>query len=444
MEPPVASQTMPVDAAVVAGWAAALVGAGNGLDDVGRVELLGALERLKSAAAAVQARVAVDFADSQQAEQAAAGLRPERQGQGVAAQVALARSESPHRGGRLLGLARALVTEMPQTLVALETGLTNEWRAMLVARETACLSRQDRGTVDALLWAVPQRAAAMGDRALAARARALAARLDPQAMVDRAARAEKDRHVSIRPAPDTMTYLTGLLPVAQGVAAWAALSRAADTARATGDPRSRGQVMADTLVERLTGNPVAADVPVTVMVVMTDTTLLQAGPEPALVPGHGPIPAGIARQLAARSARAGTGRLRRLYTHPETGALVALESKSRRFTGGLADFIDLRDQTCRTPWCDAPIRHHDHISDHAAGGPTAAGNGQGLCEACNHTKQAPGWRAGPGPDGLIETTTPTRHSYVSYPPAMPGAPPPSTRPPPRLDLTWGSPITWVA
>ena len=50
-----------------------------------------------------------------------------------------------------------------------------------------------------------------------------------------------------------MTYLTGLLPVAQGVAVHAALTRAADTLRATGDPRTRGQIMADTLVARVTG-----------------------------------------------------------------------------------------------------------------------------------------------------------------------------------------------
>ena len=49
-----------------------------------------------------------------------------------------------------------------------------------------------------------------------------------------------------------MTYVTALLPVAQGVGVYAALKRAADT---TFDDRSRGQVMADTLVERVTGRP---------------------------------------------------------------------------------------------------------------------------------------------------------------------------------------------
>ena len=58
------------------------------------------------------------------------------------------------------------------------------------------------------------------------------------------------------------------------MACLAALQRAADTARSDGDARSRGQVMADTLVERATGQANAADVDVEVQVVMTDSTLL--------------------------------------------------------------------------------------------------------------------------------------------------------------------------
>lgn len=50
------------------------------------------------------------------------------------------------------------------------------------------------------------------------------------------------------------------------------------------------------------------------------------------------------------------------------------------------------DDICATPWCDAPIRHADHIRPHELGGATTLANGQGLCEACNHAEQAPGRR----------------------------------------------------
>ena len=80
-----------------------------------------------------------------------------------------------------------------------------------------------------------------------------------------------------------MTYVTALLPMPQGVAVYAALRRAADTC---GDGRARGQVMADTLVERVTGRPAEVPVPIAVNLVITDETLLggdnAAGPGPRL------------------------------------------------------------------------------------------------------------------------------------------------------------------
>lgn len=86
-----------------------------------------------------------------------------------------------------------------------------------------------------------------------------------------------------------MTSLTALLPVAQGVAAYAALARAAETARSAGDERSRGQVMANTLVERVTGTPAGIS-GVEIQLVMTDRALLHADAEPAGFPGTAPLP----------------------------------------------------------------------------------------------------------------------------------------------------------
>jgi hypothetical protein len=62
------------------------------------------------------------------------------------------------------------------------------------------------------------------------------------------------------------------------------------------------------------------------------------------------------------------------------------------------------------------------------GGPTSTDNGQALCEACNHAKEAPGWSAWPAPGSRpgrhrVLTTTPTGHSYVSRPPPLPGGRP---------------------
>ena len=106
---------------------------------------------------------------------------------------------------------------MPHTLAALECGALSEWRATILVRESACLDREDRSRLDTELCSDVKGLDGMGDAALTAAAKAIAYRLDPHAVVDRAARAAQDRGVSIRPAPDTMTYVTALLRWPRGV-----------------------------------------------------------------------------------------------------------------------------------------------------------------------------------------------------------------------------------
>jgi hypothetical protein len=394
-------------------------------DESALVEGIATLEKFKAAAAARQARLAVALDTARRAAEAAAGLPAARRGRGVASEVALARRDSPARGGRHLGFARALVNEMPHTLAALETGALSEWRATIAVRESACLDVEDRRRLDAELCSDVTRLDGMGDAALAAAARAIAYRLDPHAVVDRAARAQDDRTVTIRPAPDTMTYLTALLPVAQGVSIYAALKREADVCC---DGRSRGQVMADTLVERVTGRPADQPVPVSVNVVISDQALVGVEDATTVIAGYGSVPSALARNLIADAVadQRSHATLRRLYATPATGALVALESRARVFPKGLADFIGLRDQRCRTPYCDAPIRHRDHAKPHRKGGTTSAVNGLGLCERCNYVKESDGWivtsTTTENGTHTAEFTTPTGARHHSTAPPMPGTP----------------------
>lgn len=385
------------------------------------VKRIAELELLKAAAAAGQARAAAALDASRRAAEAAAGVPARARGRGVASEVALARRESPVRGGRYLGLAKALVHEMPHTLSALERGVLSEWRATIIVRESACLDVADRRALDAELCADDAGLTGVGDARLAAAAKAIAYRLDPHAVVERAARAASERCVSIRPAPDTMTYLTALLPMAQGVAAYAALRRAADSC---GDGRGRGQVMADTLFERVTGRSAADAANVAVNLVISDEALLGGTTTPASITGYGPIPAAVGRQMvwAATADPKSRATLRRLYASPDSGALVALESRSRLFPRVLAKFIELRDQTCRTPYCDAPLRHRDHATPWRRGGLTTAENGLGICEQCNYAKETPGWQVTAETDEsgchTAEFTTPTGATYQSAAPPL--------------------------
>jgi hypothetical protein len=405
-----------------------LAGPPPGASEGELVDWVSRLEEIKCVAEAVQAEAAVRLDEAVRARQAEAGVPARKLGEGVASQIALARRVSPEKGAKLLGLAKILINEMPHTFALMKAGLFSQWQATILARETACLSVEDRRVIDHELCATgpgeqPAKAVSMGLRQLENAAKKLAITLDQESVIARAANAEKDRRVSLRPAPDTMTWLGALLPVKDGVAVFAALDQAAKTAAAAGDKRTRGQVMADTLVDRITGRAEGAKPQVEVKIVMTADSLTGDADQPAMVEGYGPVPAAWARDALADAEVF----VRRLFTDP-AGQLVAMESRSRKAPDGLADFIVTRDGgICRTNGCDAPIRNIDHVERHADGGETSAENLQGLCERCNQAKEALGWQARPGPDGSIITITPTGHSYIS--------PPPDTwkpDPPPRM------------
>ena len=142
-----ASGLEPAD--VVAGWMAQVQQlASDCADDVQRINLLSALEAMKGCAAGGQATVTVGFAATPDRGRAAGETGPEVIRRSVAGQVALARRDAQHRGGRHVGLAVALHTELPHTRRALEDGRISEWQATLICRETACLDPDLRRLAD--------------------------------------------------------------------------------------------------------------------------------------------------------------------------------------------------------------------------------------------------------------------------------------------------------
>ncbi len=393
----------------------------DGSDDAVRIDRIAALESLRAAAEAAQTETVADFVVSQRRVAAERGVPAERRDRGLAAQVALARRVSPTRGQQDLALAMILRTELPHTRAAFRSGRIDSYKATLIARETGCLTAEDRARVDEELCADPEVVESLPPRQLVGRLRRAAAELDPASVAQRRRRAESDRHTTLRPAPDVMTWLGALLPVKDGVAVHAVLDREARRLKAAGDPRSIGQLMADVLVQRVAHPGLAqtatGTTPVVVNLVVRDDVLLGDGDGAGWVEGHGPVPGDLVRQWIADNQEAGVDTfIRRLYEQPSTGALVAMDSRAELFQGRLAEFIRLRDRVCRTPGCGSPIRHIDHVIPRARGGPTTADNGQGLCELCNYAKEADGWTARTVPGAArhtVEITTPTGHTYTS-------------------------------
>jgi hypothetical protein len=86
----------------------------------------------------------------------------------------------------------------------------------------------------------------------------------------------------------------------------------------------------------------------------------------------------------------------------------------------MADFVRCRDLTCRFPGCDKPAQVCD--LDHTVAypvGPTHPSNLKCLCRFHHLLKTfwngATGWRDRQLPDGTIVWTSPTGHTYTTYP-----------------------------
>ena len=389
--------------------------------DAERIDRLRVLEQAKAIVAAEQVRLTVELTASQQQAQREAGEPERRIGLGIGSQVGLAKRESPAKGRAFVHFSQVLVFEMPNTFAVLAAGRTTEKRARAVVTRTETLTTDQRQLIDEEIAGLLE---GWSDTDVEAEITKRVHRMDPRGATERAEKAALDRRVTLRTAPDSMSFLTGHLPAAYGVAAHAALTREADRARAAGDLRSRGQIMADLFFERLTGQSAAEAPPMAINLVMTDQSLLSFGDhddEPAQLEGYGPVPAEIVRRLALAADAEGDVWVQRLFSDPDTQQLAAIDSQARFFRGALRRLIVARDQRCRTPWCGAPIRQVDHVVDDADGGPTSGINGEGLCEACNYAKTALGWRAFTVGSGThtVWLTTPTGHRYRSRPPDPP-------------------------
>jgi hypothetical protein len=218
-------------------------------------------------------------------------------------------------------------------------------------------------------------------------ATSLAIEVAPEKAEVKARAARAGRHVRVRLAADGMADLVAHLPAEQAAACYGALHRAVTEHYVTADTvtRSRTQILADTLVERLTGQTTAGDVNVEVQILVPVEALLDPdSPLPAQIAGHGPIPADIARELLATTA--GQKSLRRLLTRD--GIVIGGDSRRRAFDGVLETFIRARDgNRCTASYCDAPIRHLDHVTRWADRGRTAFANGRGYCEFHNHARE---------------------------------------------------------
>ncbi len=379
-------------------------------DSFTRAELIDGiaqLESLKHSLDALQSQWTLAFARAEAAAQTAHGeVQPEKLERDIAGQIAYACRVSPTEGRKRVRVARDLNDGLDHLRRLFGAGEVSAYKVSTVVTATSHLDAAERAEVDRLLAA--RDIAHLGVGTLRGLARQFAAQVAPEKFRTRCATARSGRRVTLRPAADGMTDLIAHLPAEQGAACYAALHKAFNDASVNPAPmtRGRGQVMADTLVERVTGQATADAVNVEVQIVVPIEAIVDpTSPLPAEIPGHGPVPAELLATTTGRKT------WRRLITR--AGIVIGGDSRRRTFTGVLAQLIRARDRhRCTELYCDAPIRHIDHIRRWADGGRTEFDNGRGLCEFHNHLREQPGWRVERTRDG-VRTTTPTGHTYVS-------------------------------
>ena len=147
-----------------------------------------------------------------------------------------------------------------------------------------------------------------------------------------------------------------------------------------------------------------------VHVTVAASTAVGLDDQPGELAGYGPVPASMARQLAAGSP------WRKVSTDPDTGAVVEVGRTAYSPSAALADLVRTRDRTCRFPGCRQPARRCD--LDHVIpwpDGPTTAGNLAALCRHHHRLKHQTRWTVRAGPGGELRWTSPAGQSYSTTP-----------------------------
>ncbi|HEX2299316.1 MAG TPA: DUF222 domain-containing protein, partial [Pseudonocardiaceae bacterium] len=445
------------------------------LSDADLIDTIVGFDRITSWASARQARLLAEFARRRPDDysQPTCSDAPSQRSNYASDEVALALGLSRTAAIGRLTTARTLMADLPGTLAGWEAGTLDARKVRAITDAAALLAPHQRGALEARV--LPRARTQILPRLRAALARAVLT-IDPDGAARRYQQRRKDRRVVVTPDDDGMASLWALLSAPDATAAYQRLGELARKLGAgdpRGMDARRADLLADLLTGRrcaAAGNcpdgdcacpgnddrdiddqdtaPVAAaaadaahspgrggdDLPVgdktdqgghrckvtrgrgpgkpLVSVIVPITMLMGLDEQPGELVGYGPIPAPLAREIAAQ------GIWRRLLTDPASGALLEYGRTTYTPPAGLADFVRARDLYCRNPICGqrAATADLDHALAWNDGGTTDACN---LYAACRHDHLiktfAPGWHVDQRPDGTVTWTTSSGHTYISHP-----------------------------
>ena len=337
-------------------------------------------------------------------------------------EVAAALNLSKLTAGRRVDTARMLAGPLAATLAALRAGRISYWHAAHLATETA--GRPVDVALDVERLALPR---AIGDgtrpgEGLAAFRRTVTRAVlqaDPEQARANSTTSRADRRVVAWPGtashPIGSVTAEGLTPdeltrVMTAIRYWAGKTGA-------DDPRSHDQRMADAFVDicddalsRAELTPARARKALTSLV-MDYATWLGLAEHPAWLDGYGPIPADLARTIAADSS------FRRLLVDPETGHLLDSTPTTYRPSAALRQYLVDRSRVCDGLGCNRPAARCDidHTIRWTDGGTTTRDNTGPACGRDHPLRHEGGWKLAREPDGTTTWTSPTGHTYRKPP-----------------------------
>ena len=400
------------------------------VDDAALVEVVAGWERMISWASAAQA-VAV----AEMSRRALSSREAEFVGDEVASRLGVSRRSAELK----VELATALV-RAPVVHEALITGAIDVRKATVLTGETAHLAPSDAETLqqrfllNASTTTAPQLRSAI---------RSAEQALDPAAAEKRHQRARAERSVTLTPAPCSMAWLTAYLPADDAMKVLTAVDALAASCGPF-DDRGIDARRADALVDvmdRVLASGIGPHGPLPVrqhrrphlQVTAAASTLLGLDEAPAALAGYGPIPASMARKIAAGST------WRAVLTDDGTGELVARSSTTYRPSPSVAGWVVDRDVTCTFPGCRVPAQRCDidHIRPFDDRQPavdqTTAENLHALCRHHHRLKTHGRWRpVRDASTGRTHWESGTGHRYTRDP--VPTDP--TDRPPRAVRPTW--------
>jgi hypothetical protein len=314
---------------------------------------------------------------------------------------------------QLVAESRMLVGDLPETLAALTAGEISYRHAATVVDNAVSLPGVARGEYEVAVLGAARRLNTSRFREAARRTRE---RHHPESLGTRRLTALEQRSVAAEPARDAMAYLSVYGSAEKIIAIDDRLDRLAAAMRSPEDPRTFAQLKADVFCDLVLKGEVPGELPTgirpQVLVTVPALTLLGLDDEPATLEGFGPIPADLARLLAADAPS-----FVRLLTHPETGTVLSVGRDRYTIPADMRLFLRARDETCRGVGCGrrAGSSDVDHAHEWAGGGPTSVDNLAHLCRGDHTRKTRLRWTAQHLAGGTIEWTTPFGRTYRTEP-----------------------------